>query len=99
GKVRLRPTAVDARAAVEAAVETTRPLIEAGRHTLSVHLPAEPLWLHADPTRVSQVIGNFLTNAAKYTPDGGRIDVTAGRDGSRVVIRVTDTGVGIPEDM
>ncbi|MFO0847565.1 MAG: response regulator [Gemmataceae bacterium] len=99
GKVRLRPEAIDLRAAVEAAVETSRPQVEAGRHALEVRLPDHPLPLHADPMRVSQVVANLLTNAAKYTPDGGRITVTADREGGRAVVRVADTGIGIPADM
>jgi signal transduction histidine kinase len=99
GKVRLRLEAVDLRAAVEAAVETSRPQVEAGGHALAVRLPDEPLPLHADPTRVAQVVANLLTNAAKYTPEGGRIEVAAGREGGRAVVRVTDTGMGIPPDM
>src|SRR5204863_333286 len=52
-----------------------------------------------DRTRLAQVLTNLLTNAAKYTPDGGRIDLTAGREGAEVLVRVADTGVGIPADM
>ena len=99
GKVRLKLEPIDLRAAVEAAVETARPLVEAGRHELAVRLPPDPLPLSADPTRVAQVVANLLTNAAKYTPDGGRIEVAAGRDGAAAVVRVADTGVGIPADM
>jgi signal transduction histidine kinase len=99
GKVQLRREGIDLRDAIGAAVETSRPLIEAAGHTLSVRLPDVPLPLHADPTRVAQVVANLLTNAAKYTPDGGRIDVTAERDGDSAVVRVTDTGMGIPADM
>ncbi|HEX4611177.1 MAG TPA: ATP-binding protein, partial [Urbifossiella sp.] len=58
-----------------------------------------PLWVHADPTRMTQVVSNLLTNAAKYTPDEGRIEVWAAADGGRAVVRVTDTGMGIPADM
>jgi signal transduction histidine kinase len=99
GKVRLRLEPVDLRAAVEAAVETSRPLVEAGRHELAVVLPDGPLPLHADPTRVAQVVANLLTNAAKYTPDDGRIAVAAAREGGWAVVRVTDSGIGIPADM
>ena len=99
GKVRLQSEAIDLRDAVEAAVETSRPLIEAAGHSLNVRLPETPILLHADATRVAQVVANLLTNSAKYTPDGGRIDVTAERDGASAVVRVTDTGIGIPADM
>jgi len=99
GKVRLRREDIDLRDAIGAAVETSRPLVDAAGHTLTVRPPDTPLPLHADPTRVAQVISNLLTNAAKYTPDGGRIAVTAGRDGGQAFVRVTDTGVGITADM
>jgi signal transduction histidine kinase len=99
GKIRLRQEHLDLRAAVEAAVESVRPLVEAGGHALTVRPPAGPLWVHADPTRMTQVVSNLLTNAAKYTPDGGRIDVSAAAEGGRAVVRVTDTGMGIPADM
>lgn len=99
GKVRLRPEPTDVRAAVEAAVEATRPTVEAGRHALTITLPDEPLPLTADPTRLAQVVGNLLTNAAKYTPPGGRIEVSAARDGGFAVVRVADNGMGIPADM
>jgi len=62
---------------------------------LTVHLPSEPVYLHADPTRLAQVVGNLLNNAHKFTDVGGRISVAVERQGAEVVIRVTDTGVGI----
>ncbi|MBN9120704.1 MAG: response regulator [Planctomycetes bacterium] len=99
GKMRLRRELVEIRSVVESAVEASRPAIETGRHALAVKLPDERLWLRADPTRLAQVIGNLLTNAAKYTPDGGRVDVSVEREGGHTVVRVTDTGVGIPADM
>lgn len=70
--------------------------VEAGRHELTVSLPAGPVWLDADLTRLVQVLGNVLTNAAKYTPAGGRIALVARREEGEAVVTVTDTGVGIP---
>ncbi|UQA55785.1 GAF domain-containing protein [Polyangium aurulentum] len=99
GKVELRRERVELRAVVESAVETSRPLIESAGHELRTELPAEPLLLDADPTRLAQVFANLLNNAAKYTPAGGRIRLVAERAGARVVVRVEDTGVGIPADM
>lgn len=99
GKVELRRAPVDLASAVAEAVETVRPLVEARRHELSVLLPAETLRLEADPIRLEQVLANLLTNAAKYTEPGGRIWLTAERDDSEVVLRVRDTGVGIPAAM
>ncbi len=93
GKVRLRPELIDLREAIKVAVEATRPAVEAGQHTLVVQLPEEPLRFHADPTRVAQVVGNLLANAAKYTPQGGRIEVSIGLEENRAVIRVSDNGV------
>ncbi len=99
GKIQLRTEAVTIRSVIDAAVETSRPAIEGGSHTLSVQVPEQPIKLHIDSTRMVQVIGNLLTNAAKYTPDGGRIDLAVEQDGDAVVIRVSDTGVGIPTEM
>jgi len=99
GKVELRRERVELRAVVDSALETSRPLIESAGHELRTDLPPEPLFLDADPTRLAQVFANLLNNAAKYTPAGGRIRLVAERDGARVVVRVEDTGVGIPADM
>ena len=98
GKVELRKERVSLQAVVESAVETSLPLVEAGRHELAVRIPDEPLLLDADPTRLAQVLSNLLNNAAKYTPDGGRIELTAACEGSQVIVSVTDTGVGIPKE-
>ncbi|MBA4067046.1 MAG: hypothetical protein C0501_25725 [Isosphaera sp.] len=99
GKVDLRRERVDLRTVVENAVETSHPVVEAGRHDLAVNLPDEPVWLDADLTRLAQVVSNVITNAAKYTPEGGRIHLAARRDGDEAVVTVTDTGVGIPAKM
>jgi signal transduction histidine kinase/ActR/RegA family two-component response regulator len=99
GKIRLQTEAVDLAAVVARAVETNRPLIDARRHELTVGLPAEPLRVEGDPVRLTQVVGNLLNNAAKYTEEGGRIWLTAERDGAEAVLRVRDTGVGIPAEM
>ncbi|HEV2612060.1 MAG TPA: ATP-binding protein, partial [Noviherbaspirillum sp.] len=80
------------------AIDASLPFIEAGGHEFSVCIPDEPMPLDADPTRISQVISNLLNNAAKYTPAGGKISLTARRDAREVEITVKDTGVGIPEN-
>ncbi|MBA4065594.1 MAG: hypothetical protein C0501_18145 [Isosphaera sp.] len=96
GTARLARRRVDARDAVARAAETARPTLDAGRHELVVRVPPAPLWLHADPDRLEQVLVNLLTNAAKYTPDGGRVEVAAEADGGEVVLTVRDNGVGVP---
>ncbi len=99
GKVELRRERVDFRTALGSALESTRPLIEASNHELAVRLPADALPLDADPTRLAQVLANLLNNAAKYTPPGGRIQLTADIEGPTLIVRVHDTGIGIPTDM
>jgi signal transduction histidine kinase/CheY-like chemotaxis protein len=96
GKIELRRERVNLVRVVQGAVETSRPLIEEQGHELKVALSPEPVFLDADVTRLAQVFGNLLTNAAKYTGRGGRIDLTAERQGSEVVVSVKDTGIGIP---
>ena len=96
GKVELKKERVDLQTVIASAVETSMPLIEAGRHELLVQVPDEELLLDVDLTRVAQVVSNLLNNAAKYTPARGRIGLTARSDGGFVVIAVTDTGIGIP---
>ena len=82
------------------AVETSRPLIEARRQELTLRLPpAESLTVRADSTRLVQVIANLLNNAAKYTPEGGRIVLGAWRDAGHAVVTVEDSGLGIPAAM
>jgi signal transduction histidine kinase/CheY-like chemotaxis protein len=98
GKVTLRRQAVDLREAIRRAAETTRPLVEQKRHALDFRLPDEPLVVDADPARMEQVVVNLLGNAAKYSEEGGRIDVVAERDGREAVVRVRDRGMGIPPD-
>jgi CheY-like chemotaxis protein len=86
---------------VKHAVETAAPLIEQHKHELVLHLPDEPIWTNADATRMEEVLINLLNNAAKYTPDGGRIDVW-GEDipsGKWVQARVRDNGMGIDEKL
>jgi PAS domain S-box-containing protein len=99
GKIELRTERVELAAVVRDAVEASRPLVEKWSHALAVELPPAPLFLQADRTRIAQVLLNLLDNAAKYTEPGGRIWLTAAREGGEVVIRVRDTGIGIPADM
>jgi PAS domain S-box-containing protein len=85
--------------AVERALEATRPLVDERRHVVSVTMPERPLYVEADPARLEQIIVNVLNNAAKYTPPDGHISVVVAQEGDEVVLRVSDTGIGIPEDM
>jgi PAS domain S-box-containing protein len=99
GKFELRKKRVSLQAIVEAALETSRPLIETGGHELTVSLPAEPVYLDADLVRLAQVFGNLLNNAAKYTDRGGHIWLTAQRQGDQVEVSVKDNGMGIAPEM
>jgi len=99
GTIELRRERAEVTAIVEQALETSRPLLEAASHELSVSYPAEPLWVMADVTRLAQVLANLLNNAAKYTRAGGRIHVAIDSEGGDAVIRVRDDGIGIPPDM
>ena len=98
GKIELKIDVVDVQQVVEAAIETSKPNIDGHRHTLSIQLPAETLHLRGDFARVSQILSNLINNAAKYTPRGGRISLSAARDDDAVVFRVRDSGVGIPPE-
>ncbi|MFO7286336.1 MAG: PAS domain-containing protein [Gammaproteobacteria bacterium] len=100
GVLMLRKEKVELAEIVRNAVETSKPLIEAARHTLTVTLPGEPLWLDGDPVRLAQIVANLLNNAAKYTEDHGQITVRAERHGDMARISVIDNGIGIdPEDL
>lgn len=98
GKVTLqrRPTKVSD--FVDQAVEISRGLIDAQRHQLTLDMPVSPLYVDGDPTRLAQIIGNLLNNAAKYTPEGGTISVRARAVGDEVVVRVIDNGSGMSAD-
>jgi CheY-like chemotaxis protein len=101
GKVVLRPERVALADVVARAVETSRPAIDACGHAFTMELPASPVWLEVDVTRMAQVLSNLLNNAAKYCDRGGRVHLSAaiapatGERGREVVIRVADTGIGI----
>ena len=99
GRVQLRQEQVAVSDIVERAVETAQPLITQHRHHLTVRLPAQPVWLHADAARLEQVVVNLLTNAAKYTDEGGCIELSVQHDGPDAVLRVRDTGIGIAPDL
>jgi PAS domain S-box-containing protein len=99
GKIALDLKVVELTELVANAVSTVQPLLRRKRHLLSVDRDPEPLWLKADPLRLQQVLVNLLDNAAKYTPEGERIEVRMRRSGGRAVVTVRDFGIGIPPDL
>ena len=99
GKLVLQMQPVDLRDVIVTAIETSKPLIDAAGHGLTVDLPLLPVPVDVDPVRISQVVSNLLSNAAKYTPHGGRIVLTARIEGDEAVVTVRDNGVGIAADM
>jgi PAS domain S-box-containing protein len=99
GKVELRTEVVEMADVVAKAIEMASPLLEQRTHTLTVDLPRHGLPVHGDPMRLSQVVSNLLTNAAKYTPPGGQITIHAERVEGEVVLSVRDTGIGIAPEV
>src|SRR5690606_3421459 len=99
GKSKLQRCKVSLTDVVQGAIETSRPLINQGRHQFDVAMPPESPAVYGDPVRLTQVLANLLNNAAKYTPDGGRIALTVSADSSWVTIAVRDNGLGIPPEM
>jgi PAS domain S-box-containing protein len=97
-KITLRQERVELAAILQQSVEACRPLAEQANHHVSVDLPPQPIYLHADAVRLAQVFSNILNNACKYTEAGGKIWLSAERQGSDVLVRVKDTGLGIPAD-
>jgi signal transduction histidine kinase len=95
----LRTECLDLAEVLSVAVETSRPLIEAGGQDVVATLPPQPIALDADPIRLAQVLANLLNNATKYTERGGHIWLTAERHGREAVVTVRDTGIGIPAEL
>ena len=98
GKLVLRKATADLKQALSNAVEVSLPNIEAGQHQLHLDLPEKAVLADIDATRIAQVVGNLLNNAAKYTPRGGKIELALRREDDVAVIAVTDNGIGIPDD-
>jgi PAS domain S-box-containing protein len=99
GKIVLKRERVAFQEIAAAALEASRPLIDAAGHSLTIDWPNDAVWLDADPTRLAQILSNLLTNSAKYMRPGGQIIFSARRQAESVVISVLDTGMGIPTDM
>lgn len=95
GKIELRKERVDLALIVARAIETVQPLIDAQKHKLEIALPSEPLELDADPIRLSQVIGNLLSNSVKFTAANGHLRLSAWRDGNDAMLKIEDNGIGI----
>jgi signal transduction histidine kinase len=98
-KIELRPEKLDLVELVENAITTSRPLIDERGHAITVDAPTERVAIIADSIRLAQVLSNLLNNAARYTPRGGRIEVACGASDGMAFVRVTDSGVGIPQEL
>lgn len=99
GLVVLRKIPFDMRVALQGAIEQVSPFIKARSHTLATSLPDDPCWVSGDATRLVQVVSNLLSNAARYTPEGGNISVIVASGESKVTLDVTDNGDGIEPGM
>jgi len=99
GKITLRREPVDVKATITQVVESMRPTIEERRHTVLIQVPDTPVLVEADPARVAQVLSNIFGNAIKYTPDGGRITVTASISDNFASIAIIDSGIGMSADL
>jgi len=99
GTMRLKPALIELRPVVQRSVEAVMAAYAHHNHVVTVTIPATPVWVEADVIRLEQVLVNLVSNAAKYTPDGGNITVTVDRAGDRAELRVTDTGIGIAPEM
>ena len=99
GRVQLQKERVELASVLGVALETCRPILDAAGVALAVRMPEDPVVLDADRTRLAQVFSNLLSNAAKYTERGGRVEVDARREAGDLIVRVRDTGVGIPPEM
>ena len=98
GVIELQRRRIDLAAVIGDAVESSRPAIEKGRHTLEVELPPDAVCVEGDPMRLAQVVANLLNNAARYTDPGGHVVLTLRRDGANASVEVRDTGIGIAHD-
>jgi signal transduction histidine kinase len=99
GKIALKKARIELAEALRSATEASQHNLEAARHTFVAEIPETPIWLDADHTRLAQIVANLLNNAAKYTPEGGTVALTATELDGAVEIKVTDTGVGIPPEL
>lgn len=98
GKINLKLTALDLRSLTSVAVESQRSLFNSNRQILDISLPTAPLWVRGDPVRLTQVIVNLLDNAAKFTPESGKISVVVKQTTNQCELRIKDNGIGISSD-
>ena len=99
GKIQLKRRPVELSEVIATAIEMASPLLEARRHRLEADVPPKGLLVEGDPDRLAQVVANLLTNAAKYTEPDGKVQLRASREGSQVVVRVRDSGMGIAPEL
>jgi len=99
GRLRLQPQRTDLRVVARCAVESVEPEIRQRNQGLQIDLPKTPIWLQADPGRLTQVLVNLLCNATKYTDEWGEIGLSVERDAAGAAVRVTDTGIGIAAEV
>jgi PAS domain S-box-containing protein len=98
GRIRLQPARLDLADLVRRTIDDHRSLLAS--RELTVDLPQDPVWIRGDATRLAQVLGNLLSNAAKFTPEKGKVSISLGRAGDRAVFEVADTGLGLdPETL
>ena len=99
GKITIKHDTITLQSVIACAVEASRPLIEAAKHELTIEVPESAIWILGDLTRLTQVVGNLLNNAAKYTPDHGSITLGVSLQGDHVLVHVLDSGIGIAPDV
>lgn len=99
GKIELKCMRLDLADLAQRTVEDHASVFASRSLKVGLQLPPDPVWVHGDPTRLAQVLGNLLHNAAKFTPAGGRVTVSLERDGESAVVSVRDTGIGISPDL
>ena len=99
GRLELKRDRIDLRESIEAALDVSHPLIQSAGHELTVQMPSVPVYVRGDKVRLTQVVGNLLINAAKYTPAGGHISLDVVSQGENILISVSDDGIGIPAGM
>ena len=99
GKLVLRRQPTDLTEVVAGVIELIRPLMESRRHVFEQSLPREPVWIDGDGTRLAQVVTNLLTNAVRYTPEGGHITLALASERAVAILRIHDNGIGLSAEM